>query len=167
MDFSAVGIIILVLAVFAAGRALFRRGRAPEGPAFRKVPVLNRSETRLHSILARNLEPLFGGGSQLLAQVSLGEFLRSDDRGAFLSINSKRADFVVVDRDFNPVATIEYQGKGHYGWTREAAADARRRDGIKRMALTSAGIPMIEIPADYNERSVLASVRAALPYGPA
>lgn len=58
---------------------------------------------------------------------------RSDaDREAFRWINSKRADFLMVDSEGWPVAMIEYQGSGNY------QGSASERDAIKWTVLPRA-----------------------------
>jgi hypothetical protein len=52
---------------------------------------------------------------------------------AFGSINSKRADVVIVDRQGFAILAVKYQGPGHYQGT------ARLRDAVKREAFRSAG----------------------------
>lgn len=61
-------------------------------------------------------------------------------------INSKRADFLVVDREGWPVAVIEYQGSGHY------QGNAQERDAVKRTVLPRAGIRYIEVAAPLSKR---------------
>ena len=69
---------------FAAGQ-LKTVSQAP----FTSRPLLNKSEANVFTaldkaVIARN------PGWQVMAQVSLGEFLASPDKNAFLSVNSKR-----------------------------------------------------------------------------
>jgi hypothetical protein len=67
-----------------------------------------------------------------------------------MSINSKRADFMIFDEQADIVAVIEYQGSGHFGRSKESRARAIESDRIKRSALSDAGIPLLEVPAKYN-----------------
>jgi hypothetical protein len=78
---------------------------------------------------------------QVMAQVSLGEILRSKDTEAFRCINSKRVDMLLVDADCMPRYAIEYQGEGHH----QSAAAAR--DAVKKEALRRAGIGYYEVVA--------------------
>ncbi|QIP22636.1 DUF2726 domain-containing protein (plasmid) [Enterobacter kobei] len=70
----------------------------------------------------------------IFPQVSLGEVLKSKDRTAFFSVNSKRVDFVVTDLNYMPVAVIEYQGSGHY------KGNAKVRDEIKKLPVKKPGL---------------------------
>jgi hypothetical protein len=125
-------------------------------------PVLNRSEQRLYSVLSGAVAGLSEPRSRLLCQVCYGEFLSSGSKAAFFKINAKRADFLIVDQDFVPLIVVEYQGKGHYGSSSSARLDAIKRDRVKRKALASAGIALMEVPAIYDARSIRETVRAAL-----
>ena len=78
---------------------------------------------------------------QVMAQVSLGEVLRSKDRAAYRCINSKRVDLLLMDGDCQPRHAIEYQGGAHYRGT------AAARDAVKKEALRRAGIGYYEIVA--------------------
>lgn len=74
---------------------------------FTAQPVLNKGEARLfreldQAVVARN------SGWQVLAQVSLGEVLRSSDLKAYRCINSKRVDLLLMDGDYQPRHAIEY-----------------------------------------------------------
>lgn len=84
-----------------------------------------------------------GPGFRLMAQPSMGEFLSSPDKDAYLSINSKRVDMLVIDTFGMPVVAIEHQGSGHY------QNDAPARDAVKREAMRRAGIEFLEI-FDYH-----------------
>ena len=87
---------------------------------------------------------------RVMAQVSLGEILRSEDAAAFSAVNSKRVDLLIVDERHQPIAAVEYQGTGH--WQGNAAA----RDAVKKEALRKAGVAYIEViagshlPADLH-----------------
>jgi hypothetical protein len=61
-------------------------------------------------------------------------------------INSKRADFLVVDNRGWPLLAIEYQGRGHY------RGNASKRDAVKRTVLARAGIHYIEVSAQMSKR---------------
>jgi hypothetical protein len=91
-----------------------------------------------------------------MSQVSLAEVIRPRDsrgtaderRRGHASINSKRLDFAVIDRRGLLVAAIEYQGSGHY------QDRSFMRDAVKREALRKAGVPMVEVAADYQAVAV-------------
>jgi hypothetical protein len=77
---------------------------------FASRPLLNKGEARVfreldRAVMARNAT------WQVMAQVSLGEILRSRDSEAFRCINSKRVDLLLVDADCMPRYAIEYQGE--------------------------------------------------------
>ncbi len=61
---------------------------------------------------------------QVMAQVSLGEFLASPDKDAYFAVNSKRVDFALMDENCRVVHALEYQGSGHH--TCASAAATRR-----------------------------------------
>jgi len=110
------------------------------GADFSIQPLLNRSETRVFKeldrmVIARN--PTW----QVMAQVSLGEILRSKDADAYRCINSKRVDLLLVDGECTPRHAIEYQGSGHHQGT------AAARDAIKKEALRRAGVGYYEVLA--------------------
>lgn len=108
---------------------------------FEERPLLNKSEARLFReldklVIARNPE------WQVMAQVSVGEFVASDDAEAYLCINSKRVDLLLVDADCRARHAIEYQGSGHHLGT-----DAAARDAVKKEALRKAGVGYDEVVA--------------------
>ena len=83
-------------------------------------------------------------GWQVMAQVSLGEFLGSKDKQAYLAVNSKRVDFALMDEECRVVHALEYQGKGHH------QGNAAARDAVKKEALRKAGIGYHEIVAGHT-----------------
>ena len=98
---------------------------------------------------------------QVMAQVSLGEFLASSDKDAFLAVNSKRLDFALMDDNARVVHALEYQGSGHHSGTSAAA-----RDAVKKEALRKAGIGYHEIVAGHTTPSELrALVENLVPAG--
>lgn len=129
---------------------------------FERQPLLNKGEYRVLLVLeaaARDAR----GGYRVMAQTSLGEVLRpklsvSAEQAdlAFRSINSKRADFIVVDRRGLAVLAVEYQGNGHY------QGNAEQRDAVKRAVFQSAGVMLIEVPAQFNEAALATQVRQSL-----
>src|SRR5690606_15257470 len=90
------------------------------------------------AVIARN------PGWQVMAQVSLGEFLASYDKDAYFCINSKRVDFALMDPDANVRHALEYQGNGHH------QGSAAARDAVKKEALRKAGIGYHEIVAGHT-----------------
>lgn len=111
--------------------------------------LLNASEAKVFETLnkavtARNPQ------WQVMAQVSLGEFLASADKEAFLAVNSKRVDFALMDANCCVRHAIEYQGSGHHTGTSAAA-----RDAVKKEALRKAGIGYHEVVAGHTTPSEL------------
>jgi len=106
---------------------------------FTAQPVLNVPERRLLECIDKALAEL-SPGWRAMAQVSLGEVLRSEFKDAFMAINSKRVDLLIMDRDFKPLHAVEFQGTGHHLGPETAA-----RDAVKREALRRAGIGFVEV----------------------
>ena len=116
---------------------------------FAPRPLLNRSEANVFAtldkaVIARN------PGWQVMAQVSLGEFLASPDKEAYFAVNSKRVDFALMDDKCCVRHALEYQGNGHHLNSSTAA-----RDAIKKEALRKAGIGYHEIVAGHTTPSEL------------
>lgn len=113
------------------------------GADFTIQPLLNRSEARVFKELDRMVIGC-NPGWQVMAQVSLGEILRSKDAEAYRCINSKRVDLLLVDGDCQPMHAIEYQGGAHHQGT------AAARDAVKKEALRRAGIGYHEVVAGHT-----------------
>ena len=109
---------------------------------FKAQRLLNRSEARLFKALDKMVIEMRPGW-QVMAQVSLGEILRCEDKDAYLCINSKRVDLLIVDDESRPVHAIEYQGGAHFKGAHATAA----RDAVKKEALRRAGIGYVEVVA--------------------
>lgn len=112
---------------------------------FTPRPLLNRPEAAVFkaldaAVIARN------PGWQVMAQVSLGEFLASPDKDAFFAINSKRVDFALMDDKACVRHVLEYHGTGHHQDGGAAAA----RDAVKKEALRKAGIGYHEVVAGHT-----------------
>jgi hypothetical protein len=107
-------------------RALLNK---PEGQVFRALDKI---------VIARN------PGWQVMAQVSLGEFLASEDREAYGCVNSKRVDFALMDEACRVRHALEYQGSGHH------QGSAAARDAVKKEALRKAGIGYHEVVAGHT-----------------
>jgi len=138
-------------------------GRAPDAAdqlrtvmkaEFKAQPLLNKSETRLFKVLDKMVTEMAPPGWQVMAQVSLGEILRCEDKAAFGCINSKRVDLLIVDADCNPLHAIEYQGGGHFKGAHTTAA----RDAVKKKALRRAGIGYDEVVAGNHTPAELRCV---------
>ncbi len=118
-------------------------------------PVLNKSELRLFGRLQKVCRSVLGPHYHVLAQVSYGEFLSTSNRSLFFSFNCKRADFLIMDNYANPIAVIEYQGSGHFGYSLLSRIKAMKSDRIKRRILKRAGIPFCEVSAKFEINDLL------------
>lgn len=110
---------------------------------FQSRALLNRPEAAVFkaldaAVIARN------PGWQVMAQVSLGEFLASKDKDAYFAVNSKRVDFALMDPECRVRHALEYQGTGHHQGT------AAARDAVKKEALRKAGIGYHEVVAGHT-----------------
>ncbi len=151
---AVAGAVFLVLLAVLAAVTGDGKKVLDEFGRFSRKPVLNKSEKKLIRDLDIVIQEVFGPEARLLSQVSYGEFLKGEDRAAHARINQKRADFVVVDGDFEVLCVIEYQGAGHYGRGEKARANAEHRDRVKRAACASAGVAFVEVPAKFSTRSL-------------
>lgn len=125
VDFAAQQLVAVMHAEFS-GKAVFNSGE------LRLFRVLEACLTETH--------PKW----RVMGQVSLGEILGSADKDAFLAINSKRVDMLIIDEASRPVHVIEFQGSGHH-----LSKNAAARDAVKKEALRRAGIGYTEIfPGD-------------------
>lgn len=113
------------------------------GADFTAQSLLNKSEARVFKELDRIVIGC-NPGWQVMAQVSLGEILRSKDAEAYRCINSKRVDLLLVDEECQPRHAIEYQGGAHHQGT------AAARDPVKKEALRRAGIGYHEVVAGHT-----------------
>ncbi len=118
------------------------------GANFTAQALLNKSEARVFKELDRIVISC-NPGWQVMAQVSLGEILRSKDADAYGCINSKRVDLLLVDEQCQPRHAIEYQGWAHHQGT------AAARDAVKKEALRRAGIGYHEVVAGHTTPSEL------------
>lgn len=118
------------------------------GADFTIQPLLNKGEVRVFKELDRMVISC-NSGWQVMAQVSLGEILRSKDADAYSCINSKRVDLLLVDEDCQPRHAIEYQGWAHHQGT------AAARDAVKKEALRRAGVGYHEVVAGHTTPSEL------------
>lgn len=121
------------------------------GAAFQRQRLLNGGEYRAFKAIEDELSAR-RNGHRVFAQTSLGEVLSSADEAAFLAINSKRVDVLIVDRGGWPVLAVEFQGRGHY------QARAAARDAIKREALRRAGVGYLEIFSEDTEEAIRSRV---------
>lgn len=110
---------------------------------FNRRALLNKPEAKVFealdkAVIARN--PKW----QVMAQVSLGEFLSSPSKDAYLAVNSKRVDFALMDENCQVQHALEYQGDGHH------KGSAAARDAVKKEALRKAGIGYHEVVAGHT-----------------
>lgn len=110
---------------------------------FKARALLNKGEATVFkaldaAVIARN------PGWQVMAQVSLGEFLASPDSAAYGCVNSKRVDFALMDGECRVRHALEYQGSGHH------QGSAAARDAVKKEALRKAGIGYHEVVAGHT-----------------
>lgn len=137
--------IILFIGAVAVSMGGRRSGQDDTTP-FKKRDLLNKSEHKVFADLAKAVP----NDHHLMCQVSYGAVLQNPSRNRYMSINSKRADFMIFDEQAQIVAVVEYQGSGHFGRSQESKARAIESDLIKRNALSDAGIPLLEVPARYS-----------------
>lgn len=103
---------------------------------------------------------------RVFAEVSLGAFVTAEGserreragRLAWMAINSKRVDFLIIDTFGDPAVAVEYHGTGHHQRGGRAAA----RDAVKRRALEKAGIELVEIQVSYDAKQSQMMVEHAL-----
>ena len=135
---------------------------------FEPCRLLNKPEYGVLRLLERVTNEI-NGGFRVMAQTSLGEIIAPASASgseeardlAFRSINSKRLDFLVIDRTGMPTLAVEYQGHGHY------QNKAFMRDAVKREAVRKARIQFLEIPAEYDVKVVEDQIRSVLRPSPA
>ncbi|MBF9036449.1 DUF2726 domain-containing protein [Rhodobacterales bacterium HKCCE2091] len=131
---------------------------------FEKKRIMNKAEYRVFRALEEIVAEV-SGGYRVMAQVSLGEVIGpvsqtatwQAKKDAFASVNSKRLDFAVIDREGFVALAVEYQGGGHY------QESAFIRDAVKKEALRRAGVPFMEVAAGkLVRRELRAMVRKEL-----
>lgn len=131
---------------------------------FEKTRLMNKGEFAVFITLEQTAQQL-GRGLRVMAQVNLGEILRPDPAAsktqrdeAFASINSKRVDFLVINRTGEAALAVEVQGSGHH-----LGKTAFIRDAVKREALRRAGIPLLEVdPASMRPEDIAAQMSRQL-----
>jgi len=124
-------------------------------PPFQKRALLNKSEQRVYHALCDGMPD----GWNVMCQVSYGSFLKNRSFKRYATINSKRADFIVVDPSLQVAAVIEYQGTGHYGNSAQSRERAIKSDKTKREATTEARITFVEVPAKFQREDVISFVQ--------
>ena len=121
---------------------------------FKPRALFNKPERRLFASLDRILTEETPGW-RAMGQVSLGEILYSENKDAFLAINSKRVDLLIVDADCRPLHAVEFHGTGHH-----KGLEAAARDAVKKEALRRAGIGYVEVVSGDTQGDLRNRVRA-------
>lgn len=132
--------------------------------SFERCQIMNRGEFALYRVLEDQIAQ-FGGRYRLMAQTSLGELIKPSAAGAqphdlsaaHASINSKRLDFAIIDRNGLLALAIEFQGSGHH-----LGEKAFMRDAVKREALRKAGVQMMEVETGWTAEEVQIRLQQAL-----
>ena len=126
---------------------------------FTSRALLNKPESKVFEALDKAVIER-NSAWQVMAQVSLGEFLASPSKDAYFAVNSKRVDFALMDEKCCVVHALEYQGTGHH------QGSAAARDAVKKEALRKAGIGYHEIVAGHTTPAELrALVEKLVPDG--
>lgn len=130
---------------------------------FENIALLNKEEFRVLPILEAAVRQ-FGNGHRVMAQISMGQIIRpktgsgtsQENWSALQAVNSKRFDFGIFDRRGYLAVALEYHGSGHYG-ERSAMSDA-----VKREALRSANVPLIELPETFRAEELTERLKPLL-----
>ena len=146
---------LLIACIVISGFYLWYRRKPVFAPNFTQRKLMNKPEAVLYNYLLAEV-PL---GWAVMSQVSYGAFLANRSFNRYMSVNSKRADFVVVNGANEVVGVVEYQGKGHFGSNDKSRQRAEQSDAIKRQALREAGIELFEIPAYIDKEQIQTLVR--------
>lgn len=117
---------------------------------FTARPLLNQGEQRLLSVLDKALAD-GSPGWRAMGQVSLGEILASPDKNAYLAVNSKRVDLLIVDAQCTPLHAVEFQGTGHHMAKNTAARDAIKREALRRAGIGYGEVVSGDTPAEVRE----------------
>lgn len=118
MNISPVTLTLITLAAVVILVVTLLSKKKIVASSFTKKPLMNKAEIRLFRMLQEELPSNW----TVLCQVAYGGFLANRNFGKFMSMNSKRADFVILNPLLEVTVVVEYQGSGHYGNTEKAAA---------------------------------------------
>lgn len=134
----------------------------------RAVPPVNKEASRVLYALddwVRDNEPDW----RVAFEVAMGAFVRTAynprdrrQRAAFSSFNSKRVDFLLIDRFGQPRLVVEYHGTGH-----DLSGDADERMAVKRLVLERVGIPLVEVPVGTVRAELFRQIAEQLASAPA
>ncbi len=78
-----------------------------------KKAILNNEEKSVYFALIEMIKS-YKGAFYVYSQVNLGEIISSSTDDGHSAINSKRVDFCISNKHFEPIAVVEYQGSGHF-----------------------------------------------------
>ncbi|WP_282611314.1 DUF2726 domain-containing protein [Pelagibius sp. Alg239-R121] len=128
-----------------------------ENATLSKRRLMNKSEYKAFAAIEKFLAAQTKRFSyRLMAQVSMGEFIATENKRAYSSFNSKRIDFLLIDPYGNPAVAVEYQGDGHF------QGNAPERDMVKKTALRKSGIEFVEIQSNHRPEDITNTVSSAL-----
>lgn len=102
---------------------------------------------------------------QVFVQVGMGGFLNEEDghHGQVLAtFNSKRSDFVVCDKDGNPLFVIEHHGGSERYRTGHFQGDWADRDRVKRRLLNLANLGLVVTRSGWTEAQIRPRLEQAL-----
>lgn len=116
---------------------------------FTARPLLNKSERKLLGVLDAALA-VHASGWRAMGQVCLGEILASKDADAYMAVNSKRVDLLIVDAECQPLHAIEFQGSGHHLGTNSAARDAVKKEALRRAGIGYHEVASGDLPAEVR-----------------
>lgn len=148
-----------------------RKPRKDNTPVVSDVPdeymstaLMNAPERYLLDVLDFAVLDICGEqGVRVFSQVSYSAFLKASSRNAFLNINQKRAGFVICDSKGVILCVLEYHGSGHFGRTDASRQNVLKNDAMKRKALKSADVNLIEVPEEFTRESIQDALIGILP----
>lgn len=143
-DIQLIGLAVLIICVVLVF-VLPRLTKRIE-PKFTQRPLLNKAERQLYDLMLNELPQ----GWVIMCQVSYGAVLANKSFKRYTRVNSKRADFMLFDKNLRPMLVVEYQGRGHFGNSKQSKERAIISDQIKREALQEAELPLFEVPAKFD-----------------
>lgn len=140
--------------------------KAVEAAVLKPRKPVNRQASTVLRQLEHLVKTRLNHHYRVFAEVSLGAFVTTESpegekrKGwqAWMAINSKRVDFLIIDTFGHPAVAVEYHGTGHHQEGGQAAA----RDAVKRRALEKAGVELVEIQASYDAKQSQMMVEHAL-----
>lgn len=144
-------------------KSAIRPHTAVEHCKFARRKLLNKAEFALFARL-ESFVPALPKRRRLFCQVSLLEFLDPTEnpdhpemRSATIeAIKAFRVDFLIINGFGYPELGIEYQGTGH------VQGNSGYRDQIKREVFRKAGIPLLEVDAQFSWPTVENRIRELL-----